>query len=145
MLHKSDCALHNEPAMPAGACDCTPWRSIYTAPMDGTWIWVWVPRKLVVPQGKGKKASQRKQVVGPRFRAVCWVAEIPGRGNRNVSELSVALEYKHGGYWTGDPKRITPLHGMPSHWMPLPPPPVDAAYEEFEERAAVTASSLGGL
>jgi len=22
--HKSDCAVHNEPAYPAGPCDCTP-------------------------------------------------------------------------------------------------------------------------
>lgn len=43
ILHDSDCAVHNEPALPKAHCNCgAEWQSGDTAPKNGKPIWAWL-------------------------------------------------------------------------------------------------------
>lgn len=91
--HWSDCALHREPAYPAGECDCGgmpppgTWQDIATAPRDGTRILLAVGRLV----GSG-----------------CYRHARPAWASAGVKDF-----YVDGG----------DMPSLATHWMPLPPAP----------------------
>lgn len=51
------------------------------------------------------------------------IARTEDRKFSDLSEKKRALMYKNGGYWSSHFKGEKPLQKLPTHWMPLPPPP----------------------
>ncbi len=95
-VHASDCAIYNEPAYPAGPCNCglkggeysIGWQPIETAPKDGRSVIVFCP--------------------GEDGIAVCyWSTSI----------------WVTPGAWICELNRSDTGRYEPSHWMPLPAPP----------------------
>lgn len=81
-----------------------PWRSMDTAPKDGSWVLLHVPRGLdtgTVTIGSYHRAEERDQ--DGRFVAGQWDG------------------------WRGMDADTLPSHCEPAHWAPLPPPPGETA------------------
>ncbi len=96
------------------------WRTMDTAPKDGTSMLVFIPVKELprhnAPSSKWKMFSQR--VIEAR-----WIVPPADDKCVTISPFARELEAKFGGYWTADPRCIAPLRGMPTHWMPRPADP----------------------
>ena len=111
------------------------WQPIETAPRNGSWLWVYVP-SIRIPKNNGKF-----QQTMARYLSAKWH---PFTGNNKMHSLpkqALMLGEKFGGYWTSHQKGRTPTAGMPTHWMPLPPPP--SVNDTGEILAEIALEALG--
>jgi hypothetical protein len=80
------------------------WQPIETAPKDGTRIWIFTP-------GYTQENGYRHEP----FMLTAWWDENEGEDGALVAPLSDGFEVA-----------VTYHFASPTHWMPLPPPPVSA-------------------
>lgn len=98
--HDSDCSLHNEPAFPAGPCDCSV-SATHPSPPEGM-VGGW-----------------KQLIEAPNNEIVLVAAEFDGPGDWRIK----------CGYLDGQTAkwRVFGASWEPTHWMPLPPPPTSSA------------------
>lgn len=103
------------------------WKTIESAPKDGTPILVFVPFK-VIP----KTNRHSKQTIKPHMRVVHW-ATAKNNPMLTPDKHTLELQEKHGGYWSQSQNGFRSTFGAPSHWMALPSPPSSEFHPHPEE------------
>ncbi len=94
----------------------TEWQPISTSPKE-TRVWVFVP-SIKVPNGKRVHVTTERQMSA-------WWHEYTGDNPLHpLSKHAIELREKFGGFWSSSKTGRKPVVGMPTHWRPLPDPPI---------------------
>lgn len=109
--------MTEEASVPEGGMKPSAWRPIETAPKDGTTI------LLFCPQGDGKPGSTYRTTVGE------WVDDPGGTVEYRDAEGRWIDQDDRDGFtgWVSWDGGFSEETMMPTHWLPLPEPPRDAA------------------